>query len=290
MPFFSIIIPTCNRFTPVQNAIDSVLAQSFTDFELIVVDDGSIDETFRLEEIYRGKIRYLPQDNSGVSSARNRGIRESSSEYILFLDSDDLWMKEKLQAHRDYIEKKSEILIHQTNEIWIRKGKRVNPRSKHKKIEGDIFRESLELCLISPSAVCIHRKLLEEYGMFDEYMPACEDYDLWLRITSHEKTGLIDEYHVKKYGGHSDQLSSRFWGMDRFRIYSIIKLLERYREEITPEYQEAAFKTLIKKTELVMNGAMKRSNNRLAEILDRITHDLNRQVYNSKYARNLLTG
>jgi glycosyltransferase involved in cell wall biosynthesis len=288
MPYFSVIIPTHNRFTPVQHAIDSVLAQNFRDFELLVVDDGSTDETFRLEEIYRGKIRYIRQDHSGVSAARNRGIRESDSPHILFLDSDDLWMKEKLQAHRDFLEQTDEILIHQTNEIWIRKGKRVNPRLRHKKIEGDIFIGSLELCLISPSAVCIGRKLLETYGVFDEEMPACEDYDLWLRITSHEKTGLIDEYHVKKHGGHSDQLSARFWGMDRFRIYSIIKLLERYRGEILPEYKKAAVESLRKKLNVLMNGAVKRSNKSLAEIINRITGDLNRQVYNSRYARNLL--
>ncbi len=290
MPYFSVIIPTHNRFAVVKNAIDSVLDQSFRDFELIVVDDGSEDGTFRLEELNRGKIRYIRQENSGVSSARNRGIEESDSHCVLFLDSDDLWMKEKLRVHREYIEENNGIFIHQTNEIWIRNGKRINPRLKHKKREGDIFTESLELCLISPSAVCIHREILETYGTFDEKMPACEDYDLWLRITSREKTGLIDEYHVKKFGGHSDQLSARFWGMDRFRIYSIIKLLERDREELPPGYEKAAVKSLRKKIKVVADGAAKRSNKRLEEILKRVSRDVNREVYNSKYARDLLTG
>ncbi len=288
MPYFSVIIPTHNRFLPVQRAMDSVLAQSFRDFELILVDDGSGDETPRLEDTYRGRIKYIRQKNSGVSSARNRGIEESGAPHLLFLDSDDLWMKEKLRAHRDFIEVNRNIGIHQTDEIWIRKGKRVNPGLRHKKREGDIFTASLELCLISPSAVCISRELLERYGHFDEEMPACEDYDLWLRITSREKTGLIGQYHVKKYGGHSDQLSARFWGMDRFRIYSMIKLLEKDRGELSPEKKEAAMCTLLKKTEVMMKGALKRSNRKAADILNRITGDLKRQVYNSKYARNLL--
>ena len=108
-----------------------------------------------------------------------------------------------------------------TEEIWIRNGVRVNQMKKHAKSGGWLFQRSLALCCISPSSVLIHRSLFEDYGDFDESLPACEDYDLWLRITARESVAYVEVPQIYKYGGHEDQLSRAFWGMDRFRIQAL---------------------------------------------------------------------
>ncbi|MCU0846919.1 MAG: glycosyltransferase family 2 protein [Spirochaetes bacterium] len=258
MPFFSVIIPAYNRRSMLTRAVESVLSQTFTDYELIVVDDGSTDGTGEEMEKYGGRVRYIRQDNRGVSAARNAGIAASVSPYLAFLDSDDEWFPGKLAAHGEFIASHPGIRIHQAEEAWIRNGRRVNPGLRHVKRDGDIFIDSLELCLISPSAVVMNRELFDEYGTFDENMPACEDYDLWLRITPRESVGIIRRHLLSRHAGHSGQLSSAFWGMDRFRLYSIIKLLKEKPGSLTGEYRAAAAATAMKKARILLAGAEKR--------------------------------
>ena len=270
MPFFSVIIPSFNRRDKVKNALCSVLAQSDTDFEIILVDDGSDDGTADIADEFRDKITYIFQKNSGVSTARNKGIINSSAPHITFLDSDDTWHKDKLSMHRAFIKNNPEILIHQTEDIWIRNGVRVNPKLKHIKPQGKIFIPSLDLCLISPSSVCITKSIFEKYGMFDEDLPACEDYDLWLKITPFEYIGLIKEKLITRYAGHEDQLSSIYWAMDRFRLYSILKILQHYGDKLESNYIKAATDSAIKKCEILLNGAIKRGNIEQAGSLSQI--------------------
>jgi hypothetical protein len=161
-------------------------------------------------------------------------------------------------------------LIHQTEDIWIRNDVRVNPKLKHIKPQGRIFIQSLNLCLISPSSVCISRSIFEKYGMFDENLPACEDYDLWLRITPFENIGLINEKLITRHGGHADQLSAIHWGMDYYRLYSILKILQKYGERLETTYMETAIKSAMKKGEILLNGAVKRGNNKQAVNLSQI--------------------
>jgi len=267
MPLFSVIIPVYNRHTPVSEAIDSVLGQTFTDYELIVVDDGSTDGTREIEREYRGAIRYVRQEHSGVSAARNAGVGASSGSWLAFLDSDDRWLPGKLSRQALYIREHPNVGIHQTQEKWIRKGRRVNPKEKHAKREGRIFVDSLELCLISPSAAVMSRDCFERYGPFDEDLPACEDYDLWLRVTKDEFVGLVPEMQVVRNGGLPDQLSARYWGMDRFRVYSIMKLLARHGNTLQPEYRVRAIETALKKARILLQGAKKRKN---TEFVDKI--------------------
>jgi len=288
MPFFSVIIPSYNRKEQLKNAINSVLAQDENDFELIVIDDGSYDGTSDLADEYNGRIRYIFQNNSGVSAARNRGIASSDSPNITFLDSDDTWHKNKLSNHRKFISSNPQILIHQTEDIWIRNGKRINPGIKHLKIQGRIFIPSLELCLISPSSVCISRTLFDKYGLFDEKLPACEDYDLWLRITPFEKIGLINEKLITRYAGHSDQLSSSFWGMDRFRLYSILKVLHDSGDRMDISLREAASDCALKKGKILLNGAEKRGNETSVIILSNIITQLEAGFYKQTDYQNLL--
>ncbi len=223
-PMVSVIIPTYNRAWTLRAAIDSVLVQDYEDTELIVVDDGSTDDTPALLSAYGKQIHVIRQENQGVSAARNRGIRAACGDLIALLDSDDRWLPGKLATQVAFFTGHPDAQICQTQEIWIRNGVRVNPGKRHRKPSGMIFSPSLALCLVSPSAVMIRRRLLREVGLFDESLPACEDYDLWLRIARKHAIFLIDRPLIEKHGGHGDQLS-RMPELDRFRIQSIVGLL-----------------------------------------------------------------
>lgn len=257
MPRVTIVIPTYNRRDLVREAIASVTAQSYTDFELIVVDDGSDDRTAEVVQQYAG-IRYVYQPNRGVSAARNAGVAVAQGELIAFLDSDDLWEPQKLEHQVALFAQHPDVQICQTDEIWVRNGIRVNPHNKHRKAGGDIFARSLELCLVSPSAVMMHRVLFARLGGFDESLPACEDYDLWLRVTVRVPVHFIATPLVVKRGGHPDQLSRRFWGMDRFRVQALCKLLESGM--LSEEQRRLTVEMLRKKCTILAHGARKRGH------------------------------
>ena len=259
----SVIIPTYNREKMLVEAVQSVLEQSYRNFEIIVVDDGSTDNTKLSLKQYKDQLTLIHQCNRGPSAARNTGIKAAKGEFLAFLDSDDLWKPDKLKIQKDYIKKHPEILICQTEEIWIRQGRRVNPMKKHKKYSGWIFDKMLPLCIVSPSAVMIHREIFTSVGLFDESLPACEDYDLWLRIGLHHAIALITKPLVIKRGGHADQQSKRFWGMDRFRVQALLKLLEH---PDLGEAQERLVRTeLSKKSEILSIGCRKHGRLELAE-------------------------
>ena len=255
MPAVSVIIPTYNRRELLREAIASVLAQTYGDFELIVVDDGSDDGTAAVVREFAG-VRYVYQPNRGVSAARNHGVALSSGALLAFLDSDDLWQPRKLASQVAFFTAHPEALICQTEEIWLRRGVRVNPCHKHRKPAGDIFARSLELCLVSPSAVMLRRRLFERTGGFDESLPACEDYDLWLRIAATVPIHLLETPLVIKRGGHADQLSRRFWGMDRFRMVALCKLLAS--GALSAEQRGLTEEVLHKKCAILAQGARKR--------------------------------
>lgn len=255
-PLVSVIIPTYNRRERVLEAIDSVLSQSYGSFELIVVDDGSGDGTREALKAYAGRLRYIFQENQGPSSARNRGIREAKGELISFLDSDDLWLRDKLCRQVAFMEENPEARVCYTEELWIRNGRRVNPMRKHAKLSGDIFERALELCIVSPSSAMLRRELLLEVGGFDEELPLCEDYDLWLRIAKDHPFHLIPEALIIKRGGHADQLSRSTWGLDRFRVRAIVKLLGG--GGLSEEKRTLAQKALERKCAILAEGCYKR--------------------------------
>ena len=254
-PTVSVIIPTYNRWPLVGDAIDSVLAQRDGDFEVIVVDDGSTDDTVQQLSRFGSRLRVLQQPNRGVSAARNLAARHARGNYLAFLDSDDLWLPEKLAIQTVFMEQNPAVQICQTEEAWIRNGVRVNPKAKHRKPSGDIFLPSLELCLVSPSAVMLTRELFERVGGFDETLPVCEDYDLWLRIAVDHPVSLIDAALVIKRGGHADQLSRSMWGMDRYRVSALQKLL---RSGLDGTRRAAAIEVLRRKFGVLASGARKR--------------------------------
>ena len=254
-PLVSVIIPTYNRGWIVQEAIDSVLDQDFADYELIVVDDGSDDNTPAILGGYGQAITVLDQSNKGVSAARNHGIAAASGELIAFLDSDDLWLPRKLSTQVKFFKDHPDAVINQTQERWIRNGVRVNPRQRHHKFSGMIFEPSLALCLVSPSAVMIKKSLFDDAGVFDEQLPAGEDYDLWLRISCRYPVHLIDTPLIIKRGGHADQLSKAA-GLDKYRIQSLVKIIESGL--LTPQQRQAAIVTLKEKCAVYAGGCRKR--------------------------------
>lgn len=254
-PLVSVILPTYNRAAWVAEAVDSVLSQEGAAFELIVVDDGSSDQTPQVLAAYGDRLRVLRLERGGVSRARNRGVAASRGELLAFLDSDDLWQPGKLADQVVFMAAHPEIDICQTEEIWVRNGRRVNPRRRHRKTAGMFFERSLELCLVSPSAVMMRRRLFEVFGGFDEALPACEDYDLWLRIGCRHAVGLIEAPLVVKRGGHADQLS-RMPGLDRYRIRAIAKLLKA--GVLNPGQRAAALAVLNAKCRIYAAGCRKR--------------------------------
>ncbi len=259
MPTVSVIIPTYNRREYVREAIASVVAQTYQDFELIVVDDGSDDDTATIVADFSSvcpSMRYVRQANQGVSSARNTGVALSSGPYLAFLDSDDVWQPPKLERQLAFLSTHPQASICQTEEIWLRRGVRVNPHAKHRKTGGDIFARSLERCLVSPSAVMLGRALFDRVGGFDPCLPACEDYDLWLRIGATQPIHLLDTPLVIKRGGHPDQLSHRFWGMDRFRVRALQKLLDSGL--LSAEQRRLTVRVLHEKCAVLARGARKR--------------------------------
>lgn len=261
-PRISVIIPTYNRAWTLRAAMDSVLAQEYPSFELLVIDDGSTDETPELLREYGSRIRIFRQPNRGVSAARNRGIAAARGSLIAFLDSDDRWLPGKLAAQAAFFAANPDALICQTEELWVRNGVRVNPRRRHQKRSGIIFEPSLALCLVSPSAVMVRRRLFDEFGLFDESLPACEDYDLWLRVSRKYPVHLIETPLIVKHGGHEDQLS-RMAGLDRYRVRAIQKLLGA--GNLSPAQETAARRVLAEKCHIYAAGCRKRGRIEEAE-------------------------
>ena len=261
----SVVIPVFNRARLVRRAIDSVLAQRIDGVELIAVDDGSTDGTAASLAAYRDAITVITQENRGVSAARNAGTARARGRYIAFLDSDDCWLPGKLAAQLSLFSANPEAQICQTDEIWIRNGVRVNPKRRHQKPSGWIFEPSLALCLVSPSAVMMHRRLWEEMGGFDESLPACEDYDMWLRVSVRHPVYFIPRPLIVKYGGHDDQLS-RMPALDQYRIRAIAKALDS--GELNPDQYRTAAAVMEEKCRIYAAGCRRRGRHEEADRIE----------------------
>ena len=259
----SVVIPTHNRRKSLTRAVDSVQAQTVRDWELLIVDDGSSDGTYRdWSEPGDPRIRYLRTEHRGVSAARNLGIRESRFPWISFLDSDDTWLPKKLETQLSALESHSGYLAVHSDEIWIRRGRRVNPKKIHRKYGGWVYRYSLPRCVISPSSILLSRELLDRCGAFDESFPVCEDYELWLRMFARYPICFVDRPLLVKTGGHADQLSRSTWGLDRFRVRAMVKTVE---SGILSHQQEAwTAAEIVRKSEILAGGCEKHGRTEMA--------------------------
>lgn len=271
----SVIIPTYNRASTLPRAIDSILVQSRPADEIIIVDDGSTDITQSLIKNEYPQVKLITQSNNGVSSARNTGIRNSNGDWICLLDSDDSWQADKLEKQIKTVTENSEYLICHTNETWYKNGEVLNQRKKHEKRGGHIFQHCLPLCAISPSSVMINKQLFDDVGLFDEDLPACEDYDMWLRICGKYPVLFIDKTLTNKFGGHDDQLSHQYWGMDRFRIMALDKIIQS--NGLTKEDHQAAINMLIKKITIFLKGAEKHGKNEYCERFETLLSQYSKQ-------------
>ncbi|MBF6559169.1 MAG: glycosyltransferase family 2 protein [Candidatus Binataceae bacterium] len=278
-PAVSVIIPTCNRAAMVGAAIASVIAQRVADgefsFELIVIDDGSADGTWReLERTAatvnralgeRLTMRIARTENRGVAAARNCGIALAAAPLIALLDSDDCWGPDKLARQLAYMRAHPEYAIAQTDEWWVRDGVRVNPPARHRKRAGDIFIDALRTCLVTPSTVMIRNATLREAGGFDEDLTAAEDYDLWLRILVRHEIGYLAEYHATRHAGHRGQLSATVPAIDRFRILALLKLLGGH--DLNPMRRDAVCDVIAEKCGIYAQGLMRRGRGEAAQLI-----------------------
>jgi glycosyltransferase involved in cell wall biosynthesis len=256
-PLVSVIIPTFNRATWVCEAIASVLAQTYAHLELIVVDDGSHDATPEVVQACGEGLMYIRQAHAGVSAARNCGVAASRGVLIAFLDSDDTWLPRKIAAQVTLLQQQPDAQACYTDEIWIRHGVRVNARQIHQKHSGWLFEPSLPRCLISPSSIMLRRTLWDHLGGFDERLPACEDYDLWLRLALRTPVLLLPERLIVKRGGHADQLSRCVPVLDQYRITALEKILTA---SLSLSQRQAVLTQLVQKCRIVALGARKRQH------------------------------
>lgn len=252
----SVIIPTHNRAGCLARALDSVMVQTHAAREIIVVDDGSTDATQMLMRNRYPQAGYYFQSRQGVSNARNRGITLSHCDWVAFLDSDDRWLPNKLEKQIEILTRNPEIQFCHTNEIWVRNGTRVKKQISVEP-EKSMFEQSLARCVISPSSVLANKELIEKTGGFDESLPVCEDYDLWLKICANHPVAYVQDPLLVKHGGHDDQLSTQYWGMDRFRVEALEKII--CSDTLSQSQLYSAREMLIKKCRIIANGAMKRN-------------------------------
>lgn len=251
----SVVIPTYNRIELLKRSIDSVINQTIKPSEIIIVDDGSNDGTEAMVKKKYDSLKLIKQKNKGASAARNSGIKASSGEWICFLDSDDEWKNDKLEKQITAVANNSDYKFFHSNEIWIKNGKRINQKKKHKKYGGDIFKKCLDMCRISPSSVLIDKNIFEEIGFFNENLVVCEDYELWLRICDKYEVFFIDEPLIFKYGGHQGQLSYSINSIECHRIKALEYLLST---SLSKENRDYTIQMLISKISIYLNGLIKR--------------------------------
>ena len=259
----SAVIPTYNRRDRLQRALDSVVRQSLSVEEIILVDDGSTDGTADFVRNKFPSVTVIEQENQGVSAARNVGIQAATTSWIAFLDSDDVWLSDKLEKQVNLLKQYSDSRICHTEEKWLYRREPKSVAKPYVKQGGWIFERCLPVCAISPSTVLIHKSVFETVGLFDVSLAACEDYDLWLRICSRMPVVLVEEPLIEKHGGHSDQLSSQ-WGLDKWRIQALQKLLKE--NHLSEEQRSLVIQQLKQKCSLYAQGLEKHGKGEAAKM------------------------
>jgi glycosyltransferase involved in cell wall biosynthesis len=209
-PRVSVVIPAYNAAPHIGAAIDSVVGQTYTDLEIIVVDDGSVDNTAAVLQTYNGKIRYVRQENRGVSSARNHGIRVARGELIAFLDADDTWLPDKLELQTRFLSVHEEAALVFGDLELVVDGQVVEPSylalkknawwsNRDSVLVKDAFARLVEENVVSTSTTLISSRALQQVGPFDEDLSTAEDLDLWLRVAASFPIGCIPRVMCRKH-------------------------------------------------------------------------------------------
>lgn len=265
-----IVIPAYNRLPFLARSIRSVLGQSFTDYRLVVVDDASTEDLSSCRKVVEesGHTWLALSENQGPAKARNEGASQMPFDWVMFLDSDDVWMPDKVEKQMAWHLANPEVRISQVKERWIRNGSPFKKPAHLKQPEGEIFADCVERCSIGPSCVAIRHDLWAESGGFDEWFRVCEDYELWLRIASREMIGLIPGPELMdKHGGHSDQLSTAVPALDRFRFVALAQFLNS-RKTLPAPQREIVMKALNEKKTILGKGAAKRGRDEWATFFE----------------------
>lgn len=273
-PLISIIIPTYNRKNLLSEALDSVLTQNYHYYEIIIIDDGSTDQTIAyLDKLKLDlaaidkptptiKVKSIPH-NGYPGYVRNRGIEMAEGELIAFLDSDDLWNNDKLIKQVDYLYTHPEVSILHTAETWLRGSKTISQTQRKHKREGDVFNAALQKCILGPSTVMLRRTLIDEmcqesenHLLFNEELEVGEDYELWLRIADRYTVGYINEALIIKRGGLVDQLSAKYGQIEIFHLKALYSLLQA--DTISQKNRKLTIETFEKKIDIYTKGCLKR--------------------------------
>ncbi|AFY99669.1 glycosyltransferase family 2 protein [Calothrix sp. PCC 6303] len=193
-PKVSVVVPAYNAMKYLPETLDSILQQTFSDFEVLIINDGSSDHIVEwFQEIQDSRVKLISQQNMGLSSARNTGIRYSQGEYIAFLDSDDTWEKTKLEKQVNYLEKNPSVdLIHTWMELMDEVGISTG-RILKSSAEGNIWEKLIQRNVIACLTVMVRRHCFEVVGGFDETLRSLEDWDMWIRIAKNYKFAVIPE-------------------------------------------------------------------------------------------------
>lgn len=290
----SVVVPTYNRKESVAEALRSVLAQTFRDFEIVVADDGSTDGTpvnlFQtlgaqpeaIEALTRMNptsikpfshafsndslaIQYHYGINRGLSTARNRGIRAARSDFIAFIEAEDLWEPDHLKTQVDFLEMHPGSKVCRVSERNVKDGKpRVSRNSST--ASGWIFEATLEASPMCTSAVLIHRSCFTACGAFDENLPACDEYDLWLRLASRYPVHYLEGPTVTRRSGRPDG-SSRAWGWDRFRVYALEKAFQS--GHLSPTQRFLVAEQIVHKCERLVEGFRRQKSEERSNFYER---------------------
>ena len=226
----SVVIPAYNVEEYIVDAIESVLNQNHNVYEIIIINDGSTDNTSRLISKYSEKIIIINQENMGLSASRNRGVKESRGNVIAFLDADDIWMPEKLHAQEKKLNSFDIVYSNRMNfgEIGDLPELQSDVSSM---MEGDIWDNLLLGNFITASSVIIKKFLFEQMGGFNEAMRSCEDWDLWLRCSENSSVGYCSEPLVR-YRFRADSLSKNHLAMQKMRELVIMRALQSQRGQL----------------------------------------------------------
>ena len=240
MPNVSVIIPTYNRAKLIKRAVDSVLAQTYNDYEIIIIDDGSTDGTQDILKDYHHSIRYIYKENEGISATRNRGIKEAKGKYLAFLDSDDQWFPDKLAVQVNLMEKNHNLgIVCSKMNILNGKGEKIGTKPEQK--TGKNFRELLEIGGDLPTSTVMARKeCFDKVGVFDELLPPMEDFEMWVRIASQYDIYTVPDKVFALYYRHDEQITS-----DKFKVYEgTVKLQKKFIKlfKHKPEFPAKAVK------------------------------------------------
>lgn len=200
MPIVSVVIPCFNHEKYIGECLDSVLNQTHSDFEVIVIDDGSTDGTPQIVRSYGSRVKYIWQKNKGPSSARNLGIRTSQAEFIAFQDADDIWLPEKLELQVEFLEENPDLAWVYSDMCTFNDQQILQTSwfSERPTQQGKVFEKLISNNFVPTITVIAKKSVILEVGGFDESLRSCEDKDLWLRLALKYPLGKLDRVLAKR--------------------------------------------------------------------------------------------